>query len=369
MGALLSFQKAVEQASQDRIPHLLLGNGFSRAYRDDIFSYGSLFENADLSPRMLVLFLKRLKRPILKKSCESYGMPSEIVKLYGDNIAQISKAMLNDAKKLREILVKTIVGHHPERPSDVSREAYEACRKFLQYFKNIYTLNYDLLLYWTIMHDESGIELDCDDGFRTPEGGEEDYVSWEIENTDQQNLYYFHGALHIFDADTEIKKFTWINTVIPLITQHGYPVDYSDPLIAGWNISDKNSSQPDTHVTQIHDALNRGMFPLKVTEGTSRHKKRRILHSSFLSRAERSFASIRGNLFLYGFAMSENDDHILKLLRKGKMFGLYVGLYGNPKSSHNKHIVNTVKQLQILRPEGRPLSIHFYDAESAHVWR
>jgi len=32
------------------------------------------------------------------------------------------------------------------------------------------------------------------------------YVVWYPERSNQQNVYYLHGALHLFDAGAEIKK-------------------------------------------------------------------------------------------------------------------------------------------------------------------
>ena len=44
---LINFDEAVVQASDLGKVHTLLGNGFSRACRDDIFSYDALFDRAD----------------------------------------------------------------------------------------------------------------------------------------------------------------------------------------------------------------------------------------------------------------------------------------------------------------------------------
>ena len=44
---ILDFNTAVARAHHDGHVHALLGNGFSRACRDDIFSYGALFDRAD----------------------------------------------------------------------------------------------------------------------------------------------------------------------------------------------------------------------------------------------------------------------------------------------------------------------------------
>jgi Domain of unknown function (DUF4917) len=45
--ALLTFERALASVQGGKTPHVLLGNGFSRACRDDIFSYESLFNRAD----------------------------------------------------------------------------------------------------------------------------------------------------------------------------------------------------------------------------------------------------------------------------------------------------------------------------------
>jgi hypothetical protein len=177
-------------------------------------------------------------------------------------------------------------------------------------------------------------ELQIDDGFRTPDSGPEDYVTWDIEKTDKQSLFYLHGALHLFDAGSELKKFTWINTTIPL-------------------------------VDQIRQALNADMFPLIVSEGKSEQKLSHINHSGFLSRAFRSIAHISGSLFIFGHSMAENDEHILSLIENGKVSQLFVGIYGDLKSSGNQHIIQRASQMAAARPKRE---LHFYDAEGAAVW-
>ena len=47
-GKLQTFERALPRVSREgKKPHLLLGNGFGRACRDDIFAYGALFDRAD----------------------------------------------------------------------------------------------------------------------------------------------------------------------------------------------------------------------------------------------------------------------------------------------------------------------------------
>jgi hypothetical protein len=184
---------------------------------------------------------------------------AQVIPLYRDD-PDLVRTLTADADGLREVLVQAIAQNHPDGPFDITDEQYGACRRFLANFNITYTLNYDLLLYWAIMHTELEPAMRSDDGFRTPEDAAADYVTWEVENT-RQNIFYLHGALHVFDADYELKKYTWINTGIRLIEQ-------------------------------IRTALRENLYPLIVAEGESQEKIARIMHSMYLSRGYRSFAKI-----------------------------------------------------------------------------
>jgi hypothetical protein len=334
---LFTFEAALKKAPGKR--HLLLGNGFSRAYRDDVFSYSSLFERADfkhLSPNAQKAF-KALNTTNFEVVMSSLRNAAILLGLYEKDSKMIAK-FSEDAKRLREVLVNAIASNHPDHPGEIKPEQYEACRKFLSNFGCYYTLNYDLLLYWVLMHkNECEIELNADDGFRTPESGEEEYVTWEVENTRSQNVHYLHGALHIFDAGPEIQKYTWVNTGVRLITQ-------------------------------IREALERNLYPLFVAEGESKQKLDHIQHSGFLSRAYRSFANIGGNLFIFGHSMADNDDHILKLIPKNKVTNVFVSLHGDPNSGANKNIIRRMDMLASQRKGKKLLSVDYFDASTARVW-
>jgi hypothetical protein len=239
-------------------------------------------------------------------------------------------------------LAKAIADSHPERPTDIDAAAYVACRKFLSYFRNIYTLNYDLLLYWAAMQSElDGPPVNSDDGFRTPDRGTQEYVTWDIEKTDSQNLFYLHGALHIFDAGAETKKFTWVHTGIALIYQ-------------------------------IRDAFGQNMFPMVVAEGTGEQKMTKIKHSDYLSRAYRSFASIGGALFMHGLSLGGSDEHILKLISGGKsrVSQVFVSIFGDENSAENRRTVEGANRIADERKmkDRTTLHVSFYDAATARVW-
>jgi len=149
---------------------------------------------------------------------------------------------------------------------------------------------------------------------------------------------YLHGALHLFDAGTELRKITWGRTGVPL-------------------------------VDQIREALAENIYPLVVTEGSSAEKFEKILHSAYLNHALRSFSSIQGSLFIYGLSLAPNDNHILRRIEEGRLRTLFVGLYGDTATEANQEIVRRAAAMSSARDPNKPLGVHYFDAATAEVWR
>lgn len=312
MAEIIDFQKALE-LSEGGKRHLMLGNGFSRACRNDLFAYDALFQQAEgqLSDRVKRAF-EILNTHDFETIMRILSSSADVLPVY-TNDASLIALLREDVGALRDALAKAIAGSHPARPGDINASKFAACRSFLSNFSNTYTLNYDLLLYWALMQDEIDfLKIDCDDGFRQPEDGPEDYVVWDAADSTKQNIFYIHGALHIFDAGSKLQKYTWSNTGMAL-------------------------------VDQIRVSLAQNRYPVYVSEGTSDEKMQRIMHSAYLSRALRSMVQIGGSLFIYGHSLADNDKHILRLIERGKVTKVFVSLYGNPDSGENKWIIKRAK--------------------------
>ncbi len=339
MAIQLTLDKAIKKHSPDKKPHVLLGNGFSRACRDDIFSYKSLFERADFekcSAEAKAAFgaLNTTDFEIVMRAMRS---AAALLEVYDGTPTPRSKAMRSDASSLREVLVEAIAGNHPPFPAEISNASYERCRHFLARFDRIYSLNYDLLMYWAFMQDELQPAIECDDGFRAPEDRHAPYVTWDVEKTDRQRIFYLHGGLHIFDAGDELQKYTWTRTGIRLLEQ-------------------------------IREALAKDYYPLFVAEGDSRSKMRRIRHSDYLSRAYRSFTSIGGTLVVVGFSFGASDDHILSAIVHSKVTNLLVGIHGDPEGPGNRSLKRRAVALQTMRTRKPALDVEFFDSTSASIW-
>jgi len=160
--------------------HLLLGNGFSIACRPDLFRYDTLFNRADFSElaraRASFDVLGTTNFETVIRAISSFALLASVY-APGDEAALANATA--DANALREVLVSAVADSHPERPHFLAAGEYLKCRQFLRGYRSINTLNYDLLLYWTLMQDELGDqEIPCDDGFRKPaDDPDADYVS------------------------------------------------------------------------------------------------------------------------------------------------------------------------------------------------
>ncbi len=336
---LHSFEDCLKKAGTRK--HILLGNGFSIALKPDIFSYGSLYGKADFStvPNAAEVF-EALETRDFEAVIRLLVDMVKVLNCYKDSSSELVAQIERDAAAIKTILAEAIARNHPDRPYDISNPQYAACRAFLSNFGHIYTLNYDVLLYWALMHEDvDDLSIRCDDGFRHPEGNEDaPYVSWQDSNS--PTVHFLHGALHIFDAGHEITKYTWSKTDIPI-------------------------------VEQVRSALDEEKYPLFVAEGHSHDKLDKIMHSAYLHKALRSFSSISGSLFVFGHSFDDNDDHVLKKIPEGKVADLFVGLYGDPNSETNRRIIAKAFSFVDLRAEtGRQkkLNIHLFDVGTAKVW-
>lgn len=354
MADLLTFDEAIEHSAQFKKRHLLLGNGFSIACRPKIFTYGSLFEQADFSsaPRLPAVF-DAVGTTDFEHVIKMLEDASRVVPVYSKEATEAAAQMAADAEALKDILIQTVANNHPNIPNEINDEQFWACRRFLAHFLGdenkdgkVYTLNYDLLLYWTLMHEDMGfdepISLAANDGFGRDEDTEPEYVNWMGESgAHGQRVHYLHGALHLFDAGAELQKYTWVNTGKPLLEQ-------------------------------AREAMGARKFPLFVAEGKSNQKLAKIKHSAYLHHSYKSFSSQMGQrndaLFIFGHSLAENDQHILKKIARGKIGQIYVGLYGDPNSDGNKAIRLAANALGAHRDERVPLSVAFFDAGSAQVW-
>jgi Domain of unknown function (DUF4917) len=330
---ILTFERALEASEKiDGNRHLLLGNGFSIACRDS-FSYGKLFDEADFSDLTIDAgpLFEIFGTADFERAIDALRVSAAILDLYECSEGETVERLRRDAETLKEALAQVLARKHPDNVNEIGREEYASARRFLANFDGgrIFTVNYDLLLYWTLLQDLEP-RFRTDDGFRDPDDPDADYVIWDGYESEGQRIYHLHGGLHLYDAGSWLKKITWKRTGIPL-------------------------------VDQIRDALASNVYPHVVTEGSSEQKLARIEHSPYLHRGLKSLTRCGGKLFIHGHSLDENDEHVLARIESSKVEAAFISLHGDPVSSGNRKIRERAELMSIgalrmksqnRRPEG-----------------
>lgn len=313
---IITFQSALEQAIEDKNykPRLLLGNGFSIAFDKKIFGYEGLLESA--REKNLFQGNDRLSKYFNISGTSNFEKIMKNLMELKSFFSNYSMEIQNDITQLKEIIIKTLSLSHPNSPYCISQIQSKNCAQFLRNFNSIYTLNYDLLLYWVIMKEN--LYMEFKDGFQYPinkiEEGTGNYVYWYPRNKYFTNLYYLHGGLHLYGAANEIKKYCFSN---------------------GRNLKE-----------QIMHSINQKIFPIFVSAESYSKKLEIINRSDYLSSALNNFKHCKDVLFIYGFNFSANDKHILRAIAYSKVKKIFISIY---RLKNIGEILNSIEEIKILR--------------------
>ena len=324
---MLTFQEALGNIDQEETPSILLANGFSQAWNAKIFNYANLLEAANFGQRDAIIrslftslntydFEAIMRQLVAAETvCEAYGVERE-------TINQIKE----DQEHLKQALIIAISNTHPHLPREITDEQYSSVRKFISGFNQIFTVNYDLLLYWSRNKNDLPPEnYRTDDGFRA-------HRRWEGRSTNQE-VHFLHGGLHIYDSGSSIKKHAF--------TEAG-----------------------ETIIEQVRENLEQGKFPLFVSEPNHEGKLKKIEHNPYLNYCFQALRDLKGALFIYGHSMDENDKHIFDQIKRSQISKVFVSIYGDENSESNTRArANARAYLQ--RPG---LDVNFFDATTATVW-
>lgn len=187
--ALLNYEEVLA-ALPDR-KHLLLGNGFSIAC-DPVFRYDSLYDHAvaaGLSERAQAVF-ERLGENNFEGAMSLLEDTRWVGRRYGLG-DDGERAILDDVQRLKKALIEAIGESHLSHSGEVPNEKKEAALDFLTQYHNVFTVSYDLLLYWVTMFREPH---PFEDGFRAdPDDQDSPYVIFQERMGRRPGLYFIHG--------------------------------------------------------------------------------------------------------------------------------------------------------------------------------
>lgn len=342
---LLDFDDVKRQILEDNNRHLLLGNGFSMAYDNKRFSFTSLLQSA-------------VEKKLIKEKDSMYKVFEEfntkdfeeviklletsvrVLKHYGIVGEENEQKILNDSGSLKNHLVEIITNNHPEKITNINDAEFENSINFIKDFKSIYTLNYDLLLYWTCMKLKAFVgnkkikdaNLVINDGFCNSSNNADDYVVYANDSSVQQNIFFLHGGLHIFDKQNEIIKNTYCRTDKPL-------------------------------KEQTLENLDKNIYPIFVSEGTSEQKKAKIIHNAYLNHCYKSLAKINGSLVIFGTMLKNGDEHIREAIIKSKVKNIYIGISSENAINNFDDFVDKCNRFNNKK------EVKFYNYKTVKVWR
>lgn len=342
---LMTFEEVSSSLNKKNQPmSLLLGNGFSMAYDKDIFSYNALYTFLTSQEDEL---LNKLFGVIRTKNFELVMQQLDttiaLLDAFGSDVA-LQEQIRTASQKLKNALLKSVQELHPEHVYKMPEEKSSACANFLRLFLesggNIYTTNYDLLLYWVLMRQGvanpvDGFGRELENPVEASEGEEQEWseLRWGP-NQAEQNIHYLHGALHLFDSRADVIKEQY--------DSNGYLLE---------NISTR---------------LDEGSYPIFVTAGNGEEKLDHIRHNRYLSYCYDHLCAVDGSLVTFGFNFGQYDEHIIEAINKAAKFGskqppklwsIYIGAYSDADVDHIKSIEKK------FHPK-----VRIFDAKTANVW-
>lgn len=320
MPGVIDFEETMNRTEgEDRA--LLIGNGFSAEY----FSYNNLLEKSGLAAgtpvRNLFDVLETVDFEAVVRVLEG---ATTVERAYGHDAH--ANELEDDAQRVREALVEAVNSTHPGHRQDLGGK-YTSSAKFLERFSTVFTLNYDLLLYWVNLEKRllsDGFGLGSQNGSFHGPFAEEAYC----------HLYNLHGGLHLFDdgAGQIIKA-----------------IDTGEGVIA----------------TITDTIANNGRFPVYVAEGTSVQKMKKINSVAYLRHCYDTLRRNAAAIFVYGHSADENDAHIYRAIFGSEAKHIYFGVY-KPDEGKLKALDGLLAKFQ--KTAGSSADYTFFDSESAKVW-
>lgn len=283
--------------------NLLIGNGFSIA-ASGRFDYSSLFDLADFSR---VPWVKNIFTSLPTTNFEfvlNMLNCAQIVNKAAGSIDE-SERDVQALSSLVDVFIDTLGSIHPDNKVSygsydiMTDKQYKKNGEFLKKFNMIFTLNYDLLLYWSIL--ENKLERKFKDNFSIRDS-EIAGLCFNESYLNETCLWFLHGALHL----------------------------RTDNKGMAYKIVNKNDN---SILKQLKDSLSRLEYPTIVFEGSDNDKRLLINSNRYLSIASKVFSNSYGTLFTYGFSFSDNDEHVIESIKKSAISVLCVGLRGTIKNN------------------------------------
>ena len=319
---------------------LILGNGASMAVSSS-FSYTNLFGKAcndsilNQTSKNLFETLQTTDFELVMNKLRQAYIINEVLQLDTDNVA------LHTYDNIRQSLIKTIKEIHVQYADAIFQ--IDNIRKFLEKFKTVISLNYDLLIYWAIMASNDRKPYKMKDCFTNHIDGNLGF-EYDIEKLrepynggpDPTLVFYPHGNLILASNENNDELKIRINNNTNLF----------DAIGEKWK---------------------QKYVPLFVSEGSSEQKLKAIRRSTYLNFVyENVLSHLEPTVIIYGWKLAEQEQHLIKkIFSNNKISNVYISMY---LGSHPEPIDEQKRIASMLKRENRTMNIKFFDAASKNCW-
>lgn len=333
---------------------LLVGNGGSMALSDK-FSYQSLYEKAIekdiLDQATQDIFSKFYKgsrdfERVLYRLWQAkyinqlFSISAEEIQKIQDGYILIQKALIKAVKEL-----------HPDHRA--LKEELFSVGNYLSHFKTVFSLNYDLIVYWSMLEYNDQYRNALKDGFITSDplsSNSKVFAKSKIEilrtpytgNNSATLVFYPHGNLILHRTKSREGKI------------QGDKASYTSILDTIVDFWEENNS-----------------IPLFVSEGTYQEKLEVISSSAYLSYVIHDQLPNGGDsLVIYGWGIGKQDMHILEQISRGNYKRIAVSVYKGTKDDEqiNREISEVTERILSVAKHIDEDSIKFFDAQSEGCW-
>ncbi|EPQ9456933.1 DUF4917 family protein [Enterobacter cloacae complex sp. 2024EL-00711] len=317
---------------------LLLGNGASIAVNSD-FAYRSLCQKLTelSSDGQLAALFELFDTQDFELILHRLWIATQV----NQQLGVPENATTEGYKLLRNLLIQCVSQNHPEH-YEISG-VLAKIRSFIGKFKTILSLNYDLIVYWASLLEDTttGKLKDCfinrlfNEQLDWSEFRDLHWKDRERGYKTTSLVFYPHGSLILAqDFSGQESK---------LHTNPRGDGNYLQQISRQWDSA--------------------AVTPVFVSEGTSKQKLSAIARSRYLDTVYREvLPEKKESIVIYGWSMGENDTHILDALKKSQPSRIAISVYGTDSSGCDA-IEGMLKAVF-----GDGLLVEFFDSESANCW-
>jgi hypothetical protein len=284
----------IEKCLPEKDRGLLVGNGASIALWPQ-FKYSSLFEIAKdegkldhLTSQEIGVFAE-LETQNFESVLSAMITAGRIWKIFGKPNTDIDDLRASYSR-VRKSLIRAVKEVHVQFDR-VTESLKERLRQVLERYSYVYSTNYDLLLYWSMMNEPGRFKdfVWCkDNDNRRNLFDVSDTDLWDDEKKPMTKVLFLHGGLHLY-KNKEGRTF-------------------------------KKLSGEDRHLLDLFD-VEGDAIPLFISEGSSRDKLSAIARSDYLSFAYQRFSRHHGSLVVFGHSLAVDfDQHLIAAMQKWKRY-------------------------------------------------